>query len=71
MAEEKTGKKWEDAGEPTGEGGTGKKEQTEAEVGGRAYIMALRGACGHVYYVDSGWSWARCPICGVVTFAWR
>lgn len=68
--EEKTGKKWEGPGEPTGQGGTGEKEKKEAEVGGRAYIMAIRGACGHVYYVDSAWSYARCPICGVITFAW-
>ena len=39
-------------GEPTGQGGTGEKEKKEAEVGGRAYIMAIRGACGHVYYVS-------------------
>ena len=30
--EEKTGKKWEGPGEPTGQGGTGEKEKTEAEV---------------------------------------
>jgi hypothetical protein len=52
MAEEKTGKKWEGPGEPPGTGGTGEKEKKEAEVGGRAYIMAIRGACGHVYYVS-------------------
>ena len=70
MAEEKTGKKWEGTGEPTGTGGTAEKEKKEAEVGGRAYVMAIRGACGHVYYVSSGWGWARCPIDGVITYAW-
>ena len=70
MAEAKKGKKWEGAGEPTGKGGTAQKEQTEAEVGGRGRPMMIEGACGHVYWVDSNWSWARCPYCSVVTYAW-
>ena len=70
MAEEKAGKKWEGTGEPTGKGGTAKEEKTEGEVSGRGYIMPIRAACGHTLWVHSDWSWARCPIDGVVTFAW-
>jgi hypothetical protein len=69
MAEAKTGKKWEGGGQPTGKGGEAKKEKTE-EVGGRGFVMEIRGACGHNLYVDSDWSWARCPIDGVITYAW-
>jgi hypothetical protein len=71
MAEEKKGKKWEGAGEPPGKGGTAKQEKTEGEVSGRAYPEPVRGVCGHLLWVDSDWSWAICPLDGVITYAWR
>jgi hypothetical protein len=70
MAETKKGKKWEGSGQPTGQGGTAKKEKEEGEVGGRGRIMMIEGACGHALWVDSSWNWAQCPIDGVVTYAW-
>jgi hypothetical protein len=70
MAEEKTGQKWTGEGKPPGQGGKAKeKGQGESEAGGR-YGMWIRGACGHLLLVDSSWSWAECPIDGIITHAW-